>query len=209
MRSAPPSSATTRQTLCTPAVAVRSVMSSVLFMFALTSRSATAFSVGIASRQATTFRPSLSRVFSSATTTEGSTAETQPKPKKVRTQRVLSGVQPTGSLHLGNYLGAIRQWVEFQDSPPTEDKEGNEIKTENFFCDVDLHAITAPHNPKDLTESTKSSAALYLAAGTSMRPHCHSFALLFTVGNLLECFTLVVSVSSMLCSMTLHERLVR
>uniref|UniRef100_A0A6V1Q501 tryptophan--tRNA ligase n=1 Tax=Heterosigma akashiwo TaxID=2829 RepID=A0A6V1Q501_HETAK len=73
--------------------------------------------------------------------------------KVERKKRVLSGVQPTGSLHLGNYLGAIRQWVKNQD------------EYENFFCVVDLHAITAPHDPKELKKSTLQSAALYLAAG--------------------------------------------
>ena len=86
--------------------------------------------------------------------------------KKIRTRRILSGVQPTGSLHLGNYLGAIRQWVEFQDKnmEPYEE-DGIEYRTENFFCVVDLHAITMPHDPKELQESTLASAALYLAAG--------------------------------------------
>ena len=55
-----------------------------------------------------------------------------------RIKRVLSGVQPTGTLHLGNYLGAIRQWVQNQDS------------YDNYFCVVDLHAITMPHDPKKL-----------------------------------------------------------
>ena len=67
--------------------------------------------------------------------------------------RVLSGVQPTGSVHLGNYFGAIRQWVALQE---THDP---------LYCVVDLHAITAPHDPKELRESTLSSAALYLACG--------------------------------------------
>jgi len=62
-------------------------------------------------------------------------------------------------------LGAIRQWVEFQDADPEVDEEGTETRTENFFCVVDLHAITMPHDPKELEESTKASAALYLAAG--------------------------------------------
>jgi len=70
-----------------------------------------------------------------------------------RKKRVLSGVQPTGSLHLGNYLGAIRQWVANQD------------QFDNFFCVVDLHAITAPHDPKKLRMDTLNSAAMYLAAG--------------------------------------------
>jgi tRNA synthetases class I (W and Y) len=84
--------------------------------------------------------------------------------KKVRAERVLSGVQPTGSLHLGNYLGAIRQWVDFQNKEQT-DEDGNVVPVENFFCVVDLHAITMPHDPKELKESTLSSAALYIAAG--------------------------------------------
>ena len=67
--------------------------------------------------------------------------------------RVLSGVQPTGSLHLGNWLGAIRNWVALQDSHDT------------FFCVVDLHAITVPHDPARLAEDTLSTAALYLACG--------------------------------------------
>jgi hypothetical protein len=86
---------------------------------------------------------------------------------KTKVRRILSGVQPTGSLHLGNYLGAIRQWVEFQNKAIEDcvDQSGITIKTENFFCVVDLHAITMPHDPKELDESTKASAALYLAAG--------------------------------------------
>jgi tryptophanyl-tRNA synthetase len=67
--------------------------------------------------------------------------------------RVLSGVQPTGSLHLGNWLGAIRNWVQLQDSHDT------------FFCVVDLHAITVPHDPGLLAEATRRTAALYLACG--------------------------------------------
>ncbi len=70
-----------------------------------------------------------------------------------RRPRVLSGVQPTGSLHLGNWLGAIRNWVGLQSSHDT------------FFCVVDLHAITVPHDPARLAEDTLSTAALYLACG--------------------------------------------
>jgi hypothetical protein len=105
-----------------------------------------------------------------STTTEPSSASdaAPAAAKRVKIRRVLSGVQPTGSLHLGNYLGAIRQWVIFQNTAATSDEEGNPVQTENFFCVVDLHAITMPHDPKDLAESTLSSAALYLAAGT-----CH------------------------------------
>ena len=67
--------------------------------------------------------------------------------------RVLSGVQPTGALHLGNWLGAIRNWVQLQESHDT------------FFCVVDLHAITVPHDPARLAEDTLTTAALYLACG--------------------------------------------
>lgn len=72
-------------------------------------------------------------------------------------QRVLSGVQPTGNLHLGNYLGAIRNWVEIQD------------QYDNFFCVVDLHAITVPHNPETLAKDTYTIAALYLACGIDLQ----------------------------------------
>jgi tryptophanyl-tRNA synthetase len=68
-------------------------------------------------------------------------------------KRVLSGIQPTGSLHLGNYLGAIRQWVDGQD------------QRENFICVVDLHAVTVRHDPAELCESTRRLAALLIAAG--------------------------------------------
>ncbi|MGK7877345.1 MAG: tryptophan--tRNA ligase [Xenococcaceae cyanobacterium] len=72
-------------------------------------------------------------------------------------QRILSGVQPTGNLHLGNYLGAIRNWVEVQS------------EYDNFFCVVDLHAITLPHNPKTLADDTYTIAALYLACGIDLQ----------------------------------------
>lgn len=67
--------------------------------------------------------------------------------------RVLSGVQPTGNLHLGNYLGAIRNWVKLQDSH------------ECLFMLADLHAITVPQNPADLTRNTRETAAAYIACG--------------------------------------------
>uniref|UniRef100_A0A7S2S216 tryptophan--tRNA ligase n=1 Tax=Eucampia antarctica TaxID=49252 RepID=A0A7S2S216_9STRA len=102
----------------------------------------------------------------SSTKEAASESETAVK-KKIRTRRILSGVQPTGALHLGNYLGAIRQWVDMQDKEfmPYTDEDGVEIRTENYFCVVDLHAITMPHDPNELQESTLASAALYLAAG--------------------------------------------
>lgn len=154
-----------------------------------------------------------------------------------RRQRVLSGVQPTGSLHLGNYLGAIRNWVKLQEeygeegqaaiarwgtaavsrfpiavlilqgclgvrfflvsssciyalqgcryahpagtlcpcpcpgvihgtSPPALTSHPALVfPADTFFCVVDLHAITLPHEPKELLHSTHSSAALYIACG--------------------------------------------
>jgi tryptophanyl-tRNA synthetase len=68
-------------------------------------------------------------------------------------ERVLSGVQPSGSLHLGNYLGALKKFVAMQDAYPC------------LFCVVDLHAITAWQDPAKLTAQTREIAAAYLAAG--------------------------------------------
>jgi tryptophanyl-tRNA synthetase len=68
-------------------------------------------------------------------------------------KRIFSGAQPTGNLHLGNYLGALRNWVALQH------------EYESFFCVVDLHAITIPQDPKVLKEKTREVARLYLAAG--------------------------------------------
>lgn len=67
--------------------------------------------------------------------------------------RVLSGVQPTGNLHLGNYLGAIRNWVRMQDSH------------ECLFMLADLHAITVPQAPADLMRNTRETAAAFIASG--------------------------------------------
>ncbi len=71
-------------------------------------------------------------------------------------QRVLSGVQPTGNYHLGNYLGAIRNWVEGQS------------EYENYLFVADLHAITVPHDPKQLAADTYTLVALYLACGLDL-----------------------------------------
>jgi tryptophanyl-tRNA synthetase len=67
--------------------------------------------------------------------------------------RVFSGVQPSGSLHLGNYLGALAKWVEMQKS------------YDCIFCVVDLHAITVSQDPKRLADQTREIAAAYIAAG--------------------------------------------
>ena len=68
-------------------------------------------------------------------------------------KRVFSGVQPTGNIHLGNYLGALKQFVELQ-----EDHQC-------IYCIVDMHAITVPQEPKKLKEHILDVAALYLAVG--------------------------------------------
>ena len=71
----------------------------------------------------------------------------------MKNQRILSGIQPSGNLHIGNYLGAIKQFVELQ----------NEY--EAFYCIVDEHAITVPQDPKELHKNTLDLAMIYLAAG--------------------------------------------
>jgi tryptophanyl-tRNA synthetase len=67
--------------------------------------------------------------------------------------RVFSGIQPSGGMHIGNYLGAIRRWVVEQDYK------------ENYFCIVDMHAITVPQDPDDLRRRTRELAAIFLACG--------------------------------------------
>lgn len=68
-------------------------------------------------------------------------------------KRIFSGAQPTNQLHLGNYLGALRNWV------------GLQHEYESFFCVVNLHAITIPQDPKLLATKTRELARIYLAAG--------------------------------------------
>jgi tryptophanyl-tRNA synthetase len=68
-------------------------------------------------------------------------------------RRIFSGAQPTGNVHLGNYLGALRNWVALQH------------EYESFFCIVNLHAVTLPQNPKVLAEKTRELARIYLAVG--------------------------------------------
>lgn len=69
--------------------------------------------------------------------------------------RVFSGIQPTGNIHLGNYLGAVKNWVE------------NQEKYENIFCVVNSHAITIPQDPKVLCQKTYDLCAMLLACGIS------------------------------------------
>ncbi|HJO74394.1 MAG TPA: tryptophan--tRNA ligase [Rhodospirillales bacterium] len=74
-------------------------------------------------------------------------------------ERIFSGVQPTGNLHLGNYLGAIRNWVRLQDD------------YECLFCIVDLHAVTVWQDPDELKASTRNVATAMLAAGIDAKHH--------------------------------------
>ena len=72
---------------------------------------------------------------------------------------VFSGVQPTGNLHLGNYLGAIKRFVAMQE------------KYDCIYCVVDMHAITVPQNPTDLTRQIREVTAAFLAAGIDPKRH--------------------------------------
>jgi len=70
-------------------------------------------------------------------------------------KRIFSGAQPTGNLHIGNYLGALKNWVTLQD------------EYESFYCIVNLHAITLPQNPQILKQKTLDLARIYLASGVN------------------------------------------
>ena len=70
-------------------------------------------------------------------------------------KRIFSGMQPTNKLQLGNYLGALKNWVDLQNQPDTE----------CIYCVVDLHAVTAPYDQNNLTNATREVAAAYIAAG--------------------------------------------
>ena len=87
--------------------------------------------------------------------TDNSSAAAQAAPHNAYKgpQRVFSGIQPTNGLHLGNYLGALVKFVALQD------------KQEALYCVVDLHAMTADHDPKMLTANTRDVAAAFIAAG--------------------------------------------
>lgn len=75
-------------------------------------------------------------------------------------KRIFSGAQPTGQLHIGNYLGALKNWVELQDD------------YEAFYCIVNLHAITLPQDPAQLRQATLDLARIYLAAGVDPERSC-------------------------------------
>ena len=72
-------------------------------------------------------------------------------------KRIFSGIRPTGSIHIGNYLGAIKNWTELQD------------KYDSIFCIVDLHALTTPAATKNLQEKIFDLAAVYLSAGLDQK----------------------------------------
>jgi tryptophanyl-tRNA synthetase len=76
--------------------------------------------------------------------------------------RIFSGMQPTGNLHLGNYLGALRNWVKLQ------------REFDCIFCIVDLHAITLPQEPEEMRRATREVAAAYIASGIDPE-HCIIF----------------------------------
>ena len=80
------------------------------------------------------------------------TEAVEAQPKRSR-RRVFSGIQPSGDVQLGNYLGAIKGWADRQ------------AEKENFFCVVDLHAITVPQEPEVLVSQTRSMSALLIASG--------------------------------------------
>jgi tryptophanyl-tRNA synthetase len=70
-----------------------------------------------------------------------------------RPPRILSGIQPSGQLTIGNYLGALKQWVQLQS------------QYDSFYCIVDLHAITVPQDPAQLRESIRQTAGIFIASG--------------------------------------------
>lgn len=79
-------------------------------------------------------------------------------------KRIFSGVRPTGDIHLGNYLGAIKNWVTLQHQAE-----------ENLFCVVDLHALSSPDDSRQVADHTRTVAAAYLAAGLNPK-RCSIFA---------------------------------
>ncbi|SVE37218.1 uncharacterized protein METZ01_LOCUS490072, partial [marine metagenome] len=83
--------------------------------------------------------------------------------------RVFSGIKPTGSVHLGNLLGALRNWTAMQD------------EYQAVYCVVDLHALTAPHDPDELRRATRSLAQMLVAVGIDPQR-----STLFVQGHLTE-----------------------
>ncbi len=80
----------------------------------------------------------------------------------MKRETVVGGIRPTNKLHIGNYLGALKQFVEISKNPDQE----------SFFFIVDLHALTTPFEPKELKQNTLDAAATYLAAGFNPDNSC-------------------------------------
>jgi len=87
----------------------------------------------------------------------GTTIRGQRRAASTKGQVVFSGIQPTGIPHLGNYVGALRQWVRLQDKSPANSKV--------LFSVVDLHALTVPSNAQTLRQSRRETLAALLAIG--------------------------------------------
>ncbi|MGH2515648.1 MAG: tryptophan--tRNA ligase, partial [Ktedonobacterales bacterium] len=105
-------------------------------------------------------------------------SDQQPRAAKKQRERVFSGIAPSNTPTLGNYLGAIRHWVAEQDS------------YDNIFCVVDLHAITVPQDPAELRHNTRQLAALLFASGLDpersalfIQSHMHQHAELTWILN--------------------------
>ncbi|XP_059642330.1 tryptophan--tRNA ligase, chloroplastic/mitochondrial [Cornus florida] len=140
----------------------RSVLSHFLILSNTSPRFTSSMSYGIPSkflkRHASICRPQLPSSLSiagfrcncSVSVSQPAAPETSSSSLK---KRIVSGVQPTGSLHLGNYLGAIKNWISLQNTYDT------------LFFIVDLHAITLPYDTRQLSRATKDTAAIYLACG--------------------------------------------
>jgi tryptophanyl-tRNA synthetase len=98
------------------------------------------------------------------------TREGQPKPEAAKAKgsgpppRVFSGMQPTGALHLGNWMGALRNWAKLSD-------EAKATGLDCIFCIVDQHAITSDYEPKELRQKVTDAALYYIAAGVDPA-HC-------------------------------------
>ena len=78
--------------------------------------------------------------------------------------RVFSGIKPTGEMTLGNYLGAVRHWVDDQPEPDSEAARNHDA----IFCVVDLHAMTVPYDPAELTQRSRNMATMLMAAGLDL-----------------------------------------
>jgi tryptophanyl-tRNA synthetase len=120
---------------------------------------------------------SLMSVMTNQTSAQATTAPTVQQ----RPPRIFSGIQPSGQLTIGNYLGALKQWAQLQS------------KYDSFYCIVDMHAITVAQDPGELREASLRNAALYLACGLDTK-YCTIFvqshvAAHAELGWILNCMT--------------------